>query len=486
MNINEKNLTVTIRAGVTSAITGISITPTDVADLFSILVNVPGGFLSIANQPDIGGQNITLQGSIDDVNSALANLMLTSNVLGNSFLYVAASEAGNEQGIEITNNLPTQPQITVTPAPVTVAVALQQSITQGASTVITGLSVIDAYATVTPKDVVYVNIYDIYGSLAINGSDASISGNNSNCIAIAGSLTQVNAALALLTYTNNTVNNDQIRIQATDGLSGETGAGLTEVIVNASSQSAVSTGPTASVAQGSTTTVSGVAVNPAVVTLSNEVSLGASPAIFTVTVTGKLGTLSDVPVGTATVAGSGSHSISVTGNLTDVNATLSALKYTASSVGQDVLSMTASVAGTSATSVGTKIINVGVVNTSIENTPKNQAIGLFYQALHSRLPDADGLVFWASSNASVGQIANAFMQGSEFTSTHGTKVPNAFFVNKMYGNALGRPADAAGSAYWKGQLDSGASQAAVLVGIATSAESQLINAGHFNHGFLVT
>jgi hypothetical protein len=199
-----------------------------------------------------------------------------------------------------------------------------------------------------------------------------------------------------------------------------------------------------------------------------------------------LGILSDVPVGSAIVTGMGAHTISVNGNLADINATLSALKYTASSIGQDVLSLSASVAGTSAISVGTKTINVGVVHTSIENTPHNQAIVLLYKAMFNRLPDADGLAFWASSNASIGQIANAFMQASEFTSSHGTKVPNAFFVNKMYGNVLERPADAAGSAFWKGQLDSGASQAAVLVGIATSAESQSFNASHFNHGFLVT
>jgi hypothetical protein len=335
-----------------------------------------------------------------------------------------------------------------------------------------------------------MSVYE--GSLAVaqtSQNAVTIFSNNSSYLSFTSfSLIAMNSLLSTLTYTGNVVGSSwgDIQLQTNTLNSLEIDNAQMQINVTPSAKPAVSTGPTASVAQGSTTTVSGVAVNPGVVTLSDQVSSAGVAGIFTVTVAGKLGILSDVPVGAATVTGSGSHSISVTGNLSDVNATLSALKYTASSIGQDVLSMTASVAGTSATSVGTKTINVGVLNSAIENTPKNQAIDLFYQALFNRLANADGLAFWASSNASIGQIANAFMQSSEFTSTYGTKVPNTFFVNKMYSNVLGRPADAAGSAYWKGQLDSGASQAAVLVGIATSAESQLAIASDSNQGFLVT
>ena len=356
------------------------------------------------------------------------------------------------------------------------------------STKIPGISI--AYENVDAD--CFVTLWVERGSFAITPiSGLKFVVNNTNTLTFTGKLVQITALLITLIYTGNVIGSYEGNINVTTHAAdyGATMAmNVNQLLINVlpSSQPAVTTGPTASVAQGSTTTVSGVAVEPGVVTLANQVSTAGGTGIFTVTVGGKLGILSDVPVGSAIVTGSGSHSISVTGNLTDINATLSALKYTATSVGQDVLSMTASVAGTSPTSVGTKTINVGVLNTSIENTPKTQAIDLFYQAMFNRLPDADGLAFWASSNASIGQIANAFMQASEFTSTHGTTVPNAFFVNKMYGNLLGRPADSAGSAYWVSKLDSGASQAAVLVGIATSAESQSVNAGHFNQGFLVT
>lgn len=351
---------------------------------------------------------------------------------------------------------------------------------------------------VTNTVVGITDLYSIFmsvdeGSLAVaqtSQNTVTISGNNSSNLSFTSSLSKINSLLATLTYTGNVLGSSwgeiQVQVFNYDLMSLEFDNAQMQINVTPSAKPAVSTGPTASVAQGSTTTVSGVAVNPGAVTLSDQVSSAGVAGIFTVTVAGRLGILSDVPVGAATVTGSGSHSISVTGNLSDVNATLSALKYTASSIGQDVLSMTASVAGTSATSVGTKTINVGVLNSAIENTPKNHAIDLFYQALFNRLANADGLAFWASSNASIGQIANAFMQSSEFTSAYGTKVPNAFFVNKMYSNILGRPADVAGSAYWKGQLDAGASQAAVLVGIATSAESQLAIASDSNQGFLVT
>jgi hypothetical protein len=69
------------------------------------------------------------------------------------------------------------------------------------------------------------------------------------------------------------------------------------------------------------------------------------------------------------------------------------------------------------------------------------------------------------------QLASVIAGSAEFAADHAGQ-SNAAYVNSLYQDGLGRSADAAGGAFWTGLLNSGqASQAGVLLGIATSSEA---------------
>ncbi len=80
------------------------------------------------------------------------------------------------------------------------------------------------------------------------------------------------------------------------------------------------------------------------------------------------------------------------------------------------------------------------------------------------------------------QLAAQIAGSAEFTAAHATQ-SNAAYVNSLFQDGLGRPAGpGAGSAYWVGVLNNGASRGNVLLGIATSSEA----AGHLTHSLSPT
>jgi alpha-tubulin suppressor-like RCC1 family protein len=81
-----------------------------------------------------------------------------------------------------------------------------------------------------------------------------------------------------------------------------------------------------------------------------------------------------------------------------------------------------------------------------------------YFAYFNRIPDSSGLLFWigqAKQGSSLETISNSFAASGEFVATYGN-LSNSDFVNRVYQNVLGRPADAGGLQFWAGQLNSGA------------------------------
>ena len=99
-------------------------------------------------------------------------------------------------------------------------------------------------------------------------------------------------------------------------------------------------------------------------------------------------------------------------------------------------------------------------------------IRLYFAAL-ARTPDYNGLQTWSNAlRAGVFTLTGAadqFAISAEFISRYGS-LDNAGFVQQLYGNVLGRKADAAGLAGWVGLLDRGASRGTVLVGFSESDE----------------
>jgi hypothetical protein len=104
-----------------------------------------------------------------------------------------------------------------------------------------------------------------------------------------------------------------------------------------------------------------------------------------------------------------------------------------------------------------------------------ESVARLYQAALARAPDVSGLQFWTTqiddSLVPIAAVASAFAASPEFIQDYGALSDGAF-VNQLYQNVLGRPADAGGAQFWDGALASGASRGAVLVGFAESEENK--------------
>jgi hypothetical protein len=92
-----------------------------------------------------------------------------------------------------------------------------------------------------------------------------------------------------------------------------------------------------------------------------------------------------------------------------------------------------------------------------------------YQSALGRESDTEGLNSWVTAlfnGASRGDIAQSIVNSAEAA----TKV-NADFIDTLYSNALDRPADTEGKAFWVDSLAQGVTQAEVAVAIVGSPEA---------------
>ena len=97
-----------------------------------------------------------------------------------------------------------------------------------------------------------------------------------------------------------------------------------------------------------------------------------------------------------------------------------------------------------------------------------------YIAVLGRDPDFNGWIFWLS-NLRGGVPPNAmvqqFINSPEFDSTYGS-LNNTQFVQLVYQNVLGRPAEPGGLAFWVGRLDAGMPRGDVMYAFSSSLEFQ--------------
>ena len=95
-----------------------------------------------------------------------------------------------------------------------------------------------------------------------------------------------------------------------------------------------------------------------------------------------------------------------------------------------------------------------------------------YRAAFLRDPDTSGLSYWIHRRwAGKGpiSIANTFVASSEFQAKYGS-LSDGDFVDLIYANVFGRPADAGGRAYWVGKLGRGTGRGQVLYELSNSQE----------------
>lgn len=114
-----------------------------------------------------------------------------------------------------------------------------------------------------------------------------------------------------------------------------------------------------------------------------------------------------------------------------------------------------------------------------------QSVALLYDAFANRLPDVGGLTYYAervkSGTMTLTQVTNDFATSREFKDVIAGK-DSGQIVDYIYQNTLDRAPDAVGRAFYKDQLDHGATAAGVLQDVAFSAEHYSLFSAHITQG----
>ena len=109
---------------------------------------------------------------------------------------------------------------------------------------------------------------------------------------------------------------------------------------------------------------------------------------------------------------------------------------------------------------------------SAEADSRVHAVTRLYKAYLLRNPDHAGFTYWLNRRGegrTLVSISQSFATSSEFVRRYGS-LTNAAFVDRVYRNVLGRPADKSGTTYWKTRLDGGMPRGQVMANFSQSSE----------------
>jgi len=252
----------------------------------------------------------------------------------------AASSSGGSGSSTTTTTTGSGSGTSTTPTGPTFTLPSSETTTTGSTVAVTGVSVTDAFAASNPGTLV-LNLSDTSGLLAMTSGGTQLAGSGTHAMSVTGTLAQINADLATLSYTaGSNAGGDTIIVDVWDQ-AGLEGTKTIEVTVAASASTSTSTTPATgpaitvpageSVSTGSTTTVAGTSVADAFA--------ASNPGTMVLNVSDATGLLAMTSGGTR-LAGSGSHAMSVAGTLAQINADLATLSYTAgSTAGTDTISV---------------------------------------------------------------------------------------------------------------------------------------------------
>ncbi|MGH1361900.1 MAG: DUF4347 domain-containing protein, partial [Burkholderiaceae bacterium] len=334
--------TITASEELESSITGLAISDPDAADAdMTLRLTVSNGALdvSLAGSTSViagalGSTDLTLQGSATEINASLATLTYTgnSNLTGTAadLLVVTANDLGNAGGAAEQDVENVQIDIAaINDAPVHTVPGIQ-SVTEETSASIAGISVADVDAS---GGSISTRLEVWRGSLNVVLSGAAVvsaGANGSAGLTIQGTVVDVNATLASLTYTGdlNVSGTAADTLVVTTSDLGNTGSGGAQQDVDSIqidiapvNDAPANTVPgTQTVAEETTTVISGISI-------SDADDAGAS---LTARLQVSNGVLAVVLSGSATIsAGSnGSADLTILGTEADVNATLASLTFT--------------------------------------------------------------------------------------------------------------------------------------------------------------
>lgn len=348
--------------GVTSGGSAMARTLTGTLTDLNNYFDTPGNVQYLHSTPDLNGDNVdTITVFIND-NGNTGNGGGADQNLGSVNVDIAAANDGPVNTVPAT-----------------------QTVAEEITTVIAGLSISDldaANTNVTSRLQVSAGVLNV----SLSGSATVSAGNNgSGDLTLLGTVTDINAALATLSYTGNAQVNgvaaDSLTVTTNDA--GNTGNGgaledidSIQIDITAVNDAPVITAPTAqTVTEDTPSAIPGVSVSDVDAASANMTSrLQVSAGIVNVSLSG----LASITAGT-----NGTGDLTILGTLTDINDSLATISYTGNSnvtgTAADTLTVTSNDGGNTGSggalqAVNSVQIDIAAVNdapilSGIENTP---------------------------------------------------------------------------------------------------------------------
>ena len=330
---------------VSDSLGGTSVTATLTANSGNLQVTAGSGITITGN----GTGSVTISGSQAVVNTALGTLQYATTATATTSDLITVSY--NDNGANLVSGAKSASAtifvgLTGNEAP-TITTPAAQSYTDALQHAISGLALADAYSNSS----ITATISDLHGNLNFTASGAaSIGSNNSGSVTITGSLADVSATLNSLKYTTTATatTSDTISLSVNDNgasanlIGGSKSASTSIGIALTGNDTPVVTAPgLQSFTDTNQHAISGVSVTDTL-----------SAASVTATVTAVSGNLNFTASGGASIGSNNSGSVTVSGSLTDVNATLASLKYTTTATGTTTDTVTVSLNDNNTNGVG--------------------------------------------------------------------------------------------------------------------------------------
>jgi autotransporter passenger strand-loop-strand repeat protein len=310
--------TATLTTGGTLAIGGVSLAETGnfAGETFTVQLAATSGtlFAAGAGVSGSGTQNLSIEGSLAQVNAALATLKDAESAPGTDHISLAAVDSLGEIGGFAT--------IAVTVSPVALVPKLTAPATLdlgiGKTLAIGGVTLAEPGNTL--GEMFTVHLTDTHGLLSATGT--GVAGSGTQALTLTGSAAQLNADLATLKDADATAGPDMISLAVTDSF-GNTAAAAIAVMANGLP---VITAPaTATLGLGQPKAITGVTVTESGVAETFTLRLSDSTGLLSATGTG--------------ISGSGSKTLTLSGTAAQVNADLATLKDVDATAGADTISL---------------------------------------------------------------------------------------------------------------------------------------------------
>jgi hypothetical protein len=215
--------TLVMGQGQAALVTGLGLTEsgTPAGETFTVSVSAGAGVLTDTADGVTGSgtNSLSIQGDLAQVQAALAALSLIEASPGSDTLTLAATESNGA------NTGPLSVAVT-TNGPPSLAAPAKSQVTLGAASAVAGFSLSETGATAGESFT--VTLTDANGLLSASGS--GITGAGTTKLAITGSLSQVNAALASLTDNEASGADDLISLSVSDSLGNASKASTTILV----------------------------------------------------------------------------------------------------------------------------------------------------------------------------------------------------------------------------------------------------------------